>query len=164
MTPTTLPQYVATWLPELIAAAGNTLRMAIFAFLVAICLGLILALTRLSGRPIVAAIAAFYVEIIRGAPALALLFLIYFGLPNSHANNSVRAAHAAYEIRKIVSSMMSPYGINEKLAVKIGLSRGMVFAAEVGATRGRVSRRGAGIKISRKRTQRTQRKTAIKCW
>jgi polar amino acid transport system permease protein len=82
MTPTTLPQYVAAWLPELIAAAGNTLRMAIFAFLVAICLGLILALTRLSGRPILAGVAAFYVEIIRGAPALALLFLIYFGLPS----------------------------------------------------------------------------------
>jgi polar amino acid transport system permease protein len=82
MIPTTLPQYVATWLPELIAAAGNTLRMAIFAFLVAISLGLILALTRLSGRPILAGVAAFYVEIIRGAPALALLFLIYFGLPS----------------------------------------------------------------------------------
>ena len=80
--PTTLPQYVATWLPEMIAAAGNTLRMAVFAFVFAICLGLVLALARLSGRRILAGAALTYVEVIRGAPALALLFLIYFGLPS----------------------------------------------------------------------------------
>jgi polar amino acid transport system permease protein len=80
--PTTLPQYVATWLPEMIAAAGNTLRMAVLAFVFAICLGLVLALARLSGRRVLAGAALTYVEVIRGAPALALLFLIYFGLPS----------------------------------------------------------------------------------
>jgi polar amino acid transport system permease protein len=80
--PTTLPQYVAIWLPEMIVAAGNTLRMAVFAFVFALCLGLVLALARLSGRRVLAGAAMTYVEVIRGAPALALLFLIYFGLPS----------------------------------------------------------------------------------
>ncbi|MFN8529595.1 MAG: adenylate/guanylate cyclase domain-containing protein [Anaerolineae bacterium] len=63
--------------------------------------------------------------------------LIYFGLPNAHANNAARAAHTADAIRRIVMAAQSPYGADEKLAVKIGLSRGTVFAAEVGAPRGR---------------------------
>lgn len=63
--------------------------------------------------------------------------LIYFGLPNAHANDSSRAVAAANEIRHIVEEMPSPYGEDETMAVKIGISHGSVFAAEIGEQRGR---------------------------
>lgn len=74
-------EYLAAWLPQLLQAAGNTLRMAVLAFCVAASFGLAVALARLSPRRALAACAAVYVEVVRGAPALAVLFLIYFGLP-----------------------------------------------------------------------------------
>lgn len=66
-------------LPELLEAAGGTLRMTAFAFLFAAVLGLLLALLRLAGGW-AGRIAFLYIEIVRGMPALTLLFLIYFGL------------------------------------------------------------------------------------
>ena len=68
-----------TSLPELLLAAGGTLRMTAFAFVVAAVLGLVIAILRLSGG-IVGRIAFLYIDLIRGIPALVLLFLIYFGL------------------------------------------------------------------------------------
>ena len=66
-------------LPQLLQAAGDTLQMTALAFLIAAVLGLPLALARL--RPGWAGRLAFgYVEVMRGVPQLALLFLIYFGL------------------------------------------------------------------------------------
>jgi His/Glu/Gln/Arg/opine family amino acid ABC transporter permease subunit len=66
-------------LPQLLLAAGGTLRMTAFAFVVAATLGLVVAILRLSGG-LVGRLAFLYIELIRGIPALALLFLIYFGL------------------------------------------------------------------------------------
>jgi His/Glu/Gln/Arg/opine family amino acid ABC transporter permease subunit len=77
-----LQGYLAAWLPELLVAALNTLRMAAAAFCLAASFGLLLALARLSPRGVPARCAAIYVELVRGAPVLALLFLIYFGLPS----------------------------------------------------------------------------------
>src|SRR5271156_800828 len=66
-------------IPELLVAAGGTLRMTAFAFLLAAMLGLVLALMRLAGG-FAGQFAFLYIEIVRGMPALTLLFLIYFGL------------------------------------------------------------------------------------
>lgn len=68
------------WLPQLLVAAGGTLKMTALAYLVAVVAGLTIALARLSRRRMVAAVAGWYVELIRGTPALTQLFLIYFGL------------------------------------------------------------------------------------
>ena len=53
--------------------------MTLFAFLVAATFGLLLAVLRLAGGW-AGRIAFLYIEIVRGMPALSLLFLIYFGL------------------------------------------------------------------------------------
>lgn len=66
-------------LPELLEAAGGTLKMTALAFLFAAVLGLVLALLRLAGGWAGRA-ALLYIEVVRGLPALTLLFLIYFGL------------------------------------------------------------------------------------
>jgi polar amino acid transport system permease protein len=81
--------------PELLQAAGGTLRMTALAFVLAAVLGLALAILRLAGG-LVGRSAFLYVEIVRGVPALTLLFLIYFGLaPVGIVLNSFAAAVVA---------------------------------------------------------------------
>ena len=41
-------EHLAEWLPQLIEAAGNTLRMTALAFILAFAVGLLLALAKLS--------------------------------------------------------------------------------------------------------------------
>lgn len=66
-------------MPELLVAALGTLRMTALSFLLAAALGLAIAILRMAGG--VAGKGAFlYIEVVRGVPALTLLFLIYFGL------------------------------------------------------------------------------------
>ena len=66
-------------LPELLVAALGTLRMTALAFLFAAVLGLAIAHSAPRRRP-TGRRRLLYVEIVRGMPALTLLFLIYFGL------------------------------------------------------------------------------------
>jgi His/Glu/Gln/Arg/opine family amino acid ABC transporter permease subunit len=77
-----LAEYLTEWIPQLLEAAGNTLKMAALALCLAASFGLVLALARLSRTRLLAGAATVYVELVRGAPALTLLFLIYFGLPS----------------------------------------------------------------------------------
>ena len=72
--------HLAEWLPQLIDAAGNTLRMTALAFVLAFAAGLLLALAKLSNFRPARAFASAYIEVMRGIPALAVLFLLYFGL------------------------------------------------------------------------------------
>lgn len=73
-------EHMAVWLPQLLEAAGNTLRMTVLAFLLALVVGLILALAKLSPIAPLRWLASAYIEVMRGIPSLAILFLIYFGL------------------------------------------------------------------------------------
>jgi His/Glu/Gln/Arg/opine family amino acid ABC transporter permease subunit len=66
-------------MPELLEAALATLRMTALSFLLAATLGLAIAILRTT-RGGVGRIAFLYIEVVRGMPALTLLFLIYFGL------------------------------------------------------------------------------------
>jgi len=66
-------------LPELLLAASATLQMMLLSFILAATLGMVLALLRISGG-IGGKLALFYIELVRGTPALTLMFLIYFGL------------------------------------------------------------------------------------
>jgi class 3 adenylate cyclase len=65
--------------------------------------------------------------------------LIYFGMPNAHADDPARAAHTAFTIRDIVQNLDPPIidGKPLPLSTKIGLDSGAAFAAEVGEQRGR---------------------------
>ncbi|MBX3080098.1 MAG: adenylate/guanylate cyclase domain-containing protein [Anaerolineae bacterium] len=65
--------------------------------------------------------------------------MIYFGAPQSHSDDPVRASEAALAIRDIIENFPAPVvgGQPQPLRSKIGLSRGSVFAAEIGEPRGR---------------------------
>lgn len=70
---------LAESMPQLLRAALDTLQMTGLAFLLAALLGLPLALARMTpGLP--GRLALGYIEVMRGVPQLAILFLIYFGL------------------------------------------------------------------------------------
>jgi ectoine/hydroxyectoine ABC transporter permease protein EhuD len=72
---------IREWWPELVEAAGQTLRMTALAFALAAVGGLALAIGEMSPRRWLARICRIYIEFIRGTPTLVQLFLIYFGLP-----------------------------------------------------------------------------------
>lgn len=60
-----------------------SLEMAFLALLFGLILGLVLAICMLSRQRIVSAVAVVLVEAGRGAPALVMLQIIYFGLPHA---------------------------------------------------------------------------------
>jgi polar amino acid transport system permease protein len=62
----------------LLRGVGTTLWVSFVAFAAACILGLVVALARRSRSRIVREIATFYVEIVRGVPALVLLFYVAF--------------------------------------------------------------------------------------
>jgi His/Glu/Gln/Arg/opine family amino acid ABC transporter permease subunit len=70
----------AGWWPQLLPAILITIELTVASFLLALVIGFLLALGKLSRSPMLRALATAYVELARGIPALAILFLIYFGL------------------------------------------------------------------------------------
>ncbi len=71
------------WMPQLLAAAVGTLRITLFAYLIAMAGGLILALGRNAKRQSISTPARLYIDLVRGTPALTQLFLLYYGLTSA---------------------------------------------------------------------------------
>jgi class 3 adenylate cyclase len=65
--------------------------------------------------------------------------VIYFGVPNAHTNDSVRAVLAALAIRDIVQGIKPPTvgEVQPEITCQIGINVGATFVAEVGDPRGR---------------------------
>ncbi|MBX3065346.1 MAG: adenylate/guanylate cyclase domain-containing protein [Anaerolineae bacterium] len=65
--------------------------------------------------------------------------MIYFGAPQAHSDDPVRATEAALAIHDIIENFPPPVigGKPYALRSKIGMSCGSVFAAEIGELRGR---------------------------
>jgi class 3 adenylate cyclase len=65
--------------------------------------------------------------------------VIYFGVPNAHTNDEMRAASAAVAIRDIITNFKAPTigGIQTEIYCQIGINSGSAFVAEVGDPRGR---------------------------
>src|SRR5437867_677122 len=74
-------RHLPQWMPEMLVGAVGTLRMTALAFVLAIAAGLFFALARLSNVRLLKSFAITYIEVVRGIPALTLLFVIYFALP-----------------------------------------------------------------------------------
>lgn len=70
-----------SFLPMLFKGAGMTLAISLVSMLLAVSLGLVLALMRLYGSKITSLSALLYIEVIRGTPLLIQLFFIFYGLP-----------------------------------------------------------------------------------
>ena len=68
------------WGPQIYEAIWVTIQLTIASFSLAIVLGMILAIGKLSRFALVRGFCTGYIEVARGVPALAILFLLYFGL------------------------------------------------------------------------------------
>ncbi len=71
------PLGIEEWVGELAAGLGMTLYLYFTALIIGFALGLLLALARQYGGRISSRIATGYIDLIRGTPLLAQLFLIY---------------------------------------------------------------------------------------
>ena len=70
----------AEWWPQIAEATWNTVLLTVCSFSLAVAIGILLALGKLSHVRLLRAFCIAYIEVARGVPALAILFLIYFGL------------------------------------------------------------------------------------
>ena len=77
---TKLWQWSPEVLPVLWFATGMTVVVTVGALIVALILGLVIALMRISSIRWIRWIALIYTDVLRGTPALVQLFIIYFGL------------------------------------------------------------------------------------
>jgi His/Glu/Gln/Arg/opine family amino acid ABC transporter permease subunit len=72
-----LPRYM----PFLLEGAVTTIQISVLSMAAAIVIGLLVALGRLSRRPVLSSVLATYVEIWRNVPLIVQLLVIYFSLP-----------------------------------------------------------------------------------
>lgn len=134
---------VADYLPLLLRGSWVTVQLAVLSMLLAVLLGLPIALLRLSPWWPLRLLATVYVEFFRGIPVLLLLFFLYYGLPalgaryglESWLNLSAYLAavlgfglnYAAYESEIYRAGIGSiPVGQWEA-AASLGMSRRLTF-------------------------------------
>lgn len=74
-------QYLMDLMPILLRYLGVTMEMALWGFLFALILSLLLALTRVFKIALLQHLAMLFISFFRGTPLLVQLFILYYGLP-----------------------------------------------------------------------------------
>jgi polar amino acid transport system substrate-binding protein len=123
-------QYLS-YLPLLAQGAVTTIELSFLGMLFAVAIGLVVALLRLYGGPVLAAAATVYVELIRGTPLLIQLFFIFYGLPNVGIKLSPFLAaviglalnYSAYEAEVYRSGLQSVPRGQMDAAFSLGMTR-----------------------------------------
>jgi L-cystine transport system permease protein len=121
--------------PILRGALTGTIPLALASFAAGLVIALVVALMRLSGVRVVAALGRAYVSVVRGTPLLVQLFVIFYGLPSmgitiSPWPSAIAAfsinvgGYAAEVVRAAILSV--PKGQWEA-AHTIGMSRGLAL-------------------------------------
>ncbi|MBN6066204.1 amino acid ABC transporter permease [Aggregatibacter actinomycetemcomitans] len=67
--------------PQIITYLPTTLFIAIISILIALVIGVLIALVRVQKIVVVDSLLALYISLFRGMPTVVLLFIIYYGLP-----------------------------------------------------------------------------------
>ncbi len=119
------------YLPILGEAALTTIILSILSMIVAVFLGLIIALTKVYAPKPIAFLATAYIEIIRGTPLLIQLFFIYYALPSLGLNlNPFTAAilglglnYSAYEAENYRAGLYSVPKGQMEAAISLGMTR-----------------------------------------
>lgn len=68
-------------IPELLKKLPITLEVAVVSMLIAVLLGLILAIIKYKKIKVLSQLSSFYISIIRGTPLIVQLYISYYGLP-----------------------------------------------------------------------------------
>lgn len=74
-------EFIVSYVPMYIEAAGLTIRIAICGILGALAVGMVCSLIKELNIPILRQIVSIYIELSRNTPLLIQLFFLYFGLP-----------------------------------------------------------------------------------
>ncbi len=112
-----------------LSATLVTLAISLAAFLLAVPMGVLLAVARVYGGPAVRALARVYIELFRGTPVLLQLFVLYYGLAPYVNLSPIQAAivglglnYGAYEAEVYRGALLAlPRGQTEA-AKALGLS------------------------------------------
>lgn len=115
--------FLAT-LPSLAKGCEVTLRLAVVSMALALAIGTIGGLARVSKQPLLHAGAAAYVTVIRGVPLLMTLLFLYYGLP------SVKVVLSGTTVGIIALSLTSGAYVTEIVRAGIeSIDRGQMRAA-----------------------------------
>jgi polar amino acid transport system substrate-binding protein len=106
---------------QFLAAAWVTLKLTVLAFLLAVPLGVVLAVSRVYGSSAVRGAARLYIELFRGTPVLLQLFVLYYGVASVVNLGPVEAAvlglglnYGAYEAEVYRGALLAiPRGQSE---------------------------------------------------
>ena len=121
---------------DLLTALLKTIEFTVVGFAGAALLGLVLALMRLSPARALRIPAVVYTELFKNVPLLAIIFLIYFGLPSQGIKLNVFTAgtlsliifYAAYLSEIFRSAIAGVHGGQQEASEALGLSRRATFA------------------------------------
>jgi polar amino acid transport system substrate-binding protein len=119
---------------QFVWAALVTLKLSVLAFLLAVPIGLLLAVARVYGGPVSATLARIYIELFRGTPVLLQLFVLYYGLAPYYSLAPVTAAvlglglnYGAYEAEVYRGALLAiPRGQTEA-AKALGMAPGQIL-------------------------------------
>lgn len=124
------------YVSELVHALVRTLEFTVLGFVGAVLLGLVLALLRLGPTRLVRLPAAIYTELFKNVPLLAIVFIIYFGLPSVGLRLDALAAgalslvifYAAYLSEIFRAALKGVPSGQQEGAQALGMSRTRTFA------------------------------------
>jgi polar amino acid transport system substrate-binding protein len=121
----------AGFLPVLFIGALMTLKVSIAGMIVAVVVGLLLAVTRMFGPKPMVWLAVSFIEIVRGTPLLIQLFFIFYGLPYVGIKLSSFVAaviglglnYAAYESENYRAGILSVPNTQIEAATALGMNQ-----------------------------------------
>lgn len=109
------------WAPNLLLSGFlTTIRLAVWSLLLGTLIGIVFAAMRVSRRPVLRWIARCFVELVRNAPPIVLIFVLYFFvssqlMPALGLDRMLRAAPAP--VQSIITALLAaPERINDFLA------------------------------------------------
>lgn len=72
---------VFSQIPKLLKYLPVTLELAVISMVIAVVLGLLIAIIKIKKIPVVSQLANVYISIVRGTPIIVQLYIAYFGIP-----------------------------------------------------------------------------------
>lgn len=127
-----LKRYIS-WLPGLVEAAWMTLKLSVASMILAVIVGIFLALSRVYAPKPISKAALYFIELIRGTPLLMQLFFIYYIFPNQLGITGISPFvlgvlalginYAAYEAENYRAGLFSVPKGQMEAAVSLGMSK-----------------------------------------
>lgn len=125
------PVVVTRFLPTLLKGALVTIGISLLSMMLAVVLGLVLAIMKFYGNAWLQRVSTAYIEIYRGTPLLIQLYILYYGLPNIGITLSAFAAailglgmnYAAYEAEIYRAGIQAISRGQTEAALSLGMSR-----------------------------------------